>query len=93
MHGDTRAEAFPKFFEHTCIGDPEPVLLFSKLLHCRCVCRHWKKVLNDALPTSQWICFRPYQANVTGEDVLEALKWMTGANRINQNLKMVDLRD
>jgi hypothetical protein len=30
---------------------------------------------------------------VTGEDVLEALKWMTGANRINQNLKTVDLRE
>ena len=29
------SEAFPKFFQHTCIADPEPFLLFSKLLHCR----------------------------------------------------------
>ena len=92
-HVETLAEAIPKFFQHTCIADPEPFLLFSKLLHCRCVCRHWQHVLKDALPTSRRIGFRPYQANVTGEDVLEALKWMVGANRINQNLKTVDLRE
>ena len=93
-HVGTLAEAFPKFFQHACIGDPEPFLLLSKLMHCRCVCKQWRHVLmKDALPTSRWIGFRPYQGNVTGEDVLEALKWMTGANRINENLKMVDLRE
>ena len=92
-HVETLAEAFPKFFQHTCIGDPEPFLLFSKLLHCRCVCRDWRDALNEALPTSRWIGFRPYQANVTGEVVLKALKEMMGANRINQHLKTVDLRD
>jgi len=89
----TLAEAFPKFFQHTCIRDREPFLVFSKLLHCRCVCRHWQHALNEALPTSRCIGFHPYQANVTGEDVLEALKWMTGANLINQNLKTFDLRE
>ena len=74
-HVETLAEAIPKFFQHTCIADPEPFLLFSKLLHCRCVCRHWKHALNEALPTSRLVIgFRAYYANVTGEDVLEALK-------------------
>jgi hypothetical protein len=86
-------EAFPKFFQHTCIVDPIPFLLFSILLRCRCVCRDWQRALNEALPTSRWIGFRPYQANVTGEDVLEALKLMMGANRINQHLTTVDLRE
>ena len=52
-HVGTLAEAFPKFFQHACIGDPEPFLLFSKLLHCRCVCKHWQHALNEALPTSR----------------------------------------
>ena len=92
-HEGTLAEAFPKFFQHTCMGDPKLFLVFSELLRCRFVCRDWQRALNEVLPTSRWIGFRPYQANVTGEVVLKALKEMTGANRINQHLKTVDLRD
>merc|ERR1719163_2603713 len=63
------AEAFPKFLQHICARDPAPLLLFSELLRCRRVCRDWRHALDDALPTSKHIDFRPFQARVTGGDV------------------------
>merc|ERR1719163_2269706 len=86
------AEAFPKFLQHICARDPAPLLLFSELLRCRRVCRDWRHALDEAFPTSKHIDFRPFQARVTGGDVLGGLERLAAGALVNRNLLKVDLR-
>ena len=85
-------EVTDAFFKCTCNRDPQPILLFSDLMRCRRVCRDWQHALDEAFPTSKHISFRPFQARVTGGDVLGGLERLAAATLINRNLNTVDLR-
>ena len=88
------------FFKYTCNRDPQPILLFSDLMRCRRVCRDWRHALDEAFPMSKHISFRPFQARVTGGDVLGWLERLVpprvpataAATLIDGNLKTVDLQ-
>ena len=84
-YGKRGVDVFPILFNQICESG---LLSCRTLMLCSTVCQGWHEAIEDALPLCKHLGFRPYHTNVTGADVLRALRQMKG-----ENLKMIDLRE
>ena len=70
-------QAFDVLFSHLC-SSQDCQLAFCWLARCRTVCRPWCEAVRHFLPTLHVLDFQGHEARVRGEDVLCALKHVTG---------------